>query len=316
MSAGQDGNRREVRRPKTSLTEQRRTGPHQREVRTVVQEERSELLEHLQALLEPAMATLGLVFLVLLLFDFASDDLGDSAQRRVDWAFQAIWAAFLLDFGLRFVVAPEKGAFLRQNWFGALSLAVPFLRPLRALRAARALRSIRLFRLLGGLNRGIRVVRQVTRGRQFAYVAVLTVLVALGGAVGVLYFDRDVPGAQIETLGDAVWWSAAMVTTINNEKYVVSPEARVIAILVRVYAVSVFGYITASIASYLVGKPTPNEAPGGRPVDPRAEIRALREELSALRRDLDVTNGNEVSGAPAGKRTRTRPRRIARGNPR
>lgn len=296
MSEGTGGDRREVRRRRSVPTEKQPAGQPRSEVRTVIRDERSELLDHLQTLLEPAMVTLGFIFLVLLLFDFASDGLSAIAQRRVDWAFQAIWVVFLLDFGLRFIVAPEKGAFLRHNWFGAISLAVPFLRPLRALRAARALRSLRLFRLIGGLNRGIRVIRQVTRGRQFAYVTVLTVLVTLAGAVGVLYFDRDVPGAQIETLGEAVWWSAAMVTTINNEKYVVSPEARTIAILQRVYAVSVFGYVTATIASYLVGKQVPTGEPAGDPADVRTEIRALREELSALRRDLDLANAEDSTG--------------------
>ncbi len=40
--------------------------------REVVQLERWELLEHLQAILESVMAVLGVVFLALLLFDYAS----------------------------------------------------------------------------------------------------------------------------------------------------------------------------------------------------------------------------------------------------
>ena len=75
---------------------------------------------------------------------------------------------FLLDFMIPFAVAPSKRSFLRRNWLVALSLALPFPRPLRAFRAARALRSLSLARLLGGTNRGMRVLRQVTRGRQLA----------------------------------------------------------------------------------------------------------------------------------------------------
>ena len=260
--------------------------------------ERSELLAHLQTVLEPLMVGLGLIFLALLLVDFAGPDLSDRGQRWLDGALQAIWVAFLIDFAVRLIVAPSKGAFLRANWLGALSLALPFLRPLRVLRAARAVRSISLVRLLGGTNRGIRVLRRVTRGRQVAYVAALTCFVVLAGAVGVLYFDRDIDGAPIQTFGDALWWSAALVTTINGETHAVSPEARVVAILMRVYAVSVFGLVTASIATYLIG--TAERSPGTKEDDEfRADIVALRRELADVRlaltsRHLPTAVGDEV----------------------
>ncbi len=245
-------------------------------------DERWELLGHLQALLEPAMALLGLVFLVLLLMEYAGAELGFFDDAEIGWALQAIWVVFLVEFAVRLLIAPAKGAFLKSNWLGALSLALPFLRPFRAFQAARALRSLSLVRFLGGINRGIRVLRQVTHGRQFAYVGLLVVMVTLAGAVGVLFFDRNVEGAPIQTFGDALWWSAAIVTTINNEKYAVSPEARVLAIMIRVFAVSVFGFVTASIASYLIG--ASKEADGNDDAL-RKEVAALRAEIAALRAD-------------------------------
>lgn len=266
--------------------------PDTREEKQVaIRGERFALLENVQSILEPAMAALGLCFLVLLLLDYTSTGLSARNQARLDTALQAIWVIFLLDFALRFVIAPAKGRFLRQNWFGALSLALPFLRPFRVFRAVRVLRSLSLVRLLGGINRGIRVLRKVTRGRQFTYVGGLTVLVMLGGAVGVLYFDQGIDNAPVQTFGDALWWSAAMVTTINNEKYVVSTEARVIAILLRVFAVSVFGFITASIASYLIGGTETAERDAETDLAPRAEIDALRRELVLVREAL-ATRGN------------------------
>ena len=251
--------------------------------RVAVRDQRFELLGQVQAILEPAMAALGLLFLALLLLDYTATGLSARNQARLDTALQAIWVIFLLDFAFRFIIAPAKGLFLRQNWFAALSLALPFLRPFRVFRAARALRSLSLVRFLGGINRGIRVLRKVTRGRQFAYVGALTVLVTFGGAAGALYFDRGVEDAPIQSFGDALWWSTAMVTTINNEKYVVSGEARVIAILMRVFAVSVFGFITASIASYLIGSSATTERNMEKDDLLRAEIAALRQELAQAR---------------------------------
>jgi len=258
--------------------------------RVAIRSERFELLENVQSILEPAMTALGFCFLVLLLLEYTSSGMSSRNQAWLGTALQVIWVIFLIDFILRFLIAPAKGEFLRQNWFAALSLGLPFLRPFRAFRAVRVLRSMSLVRLLGGINRGIRVLRTITRGRQFAYVGALTVLVTIASAVGVLYFDRDIADAPIQTFGDALWWSAAMVTTINNEKYVVSTEARIIAILIRVFAVSVFGFITASIASYLIGT---TEAAGVK-VEEEA---ALREEIAALRQELTlVREGSTANG--------------------
>lgn len=279
-----------------------------REPRTVgVRGERFELLDHLQAVLEPIMAALGLVFLGLLLLDYASVGLSRIGQARLDRALQIIWAIFLIDFGVRLAVAPAKRSFLRRNWLTALSLALPFLRPLRVFRAARALRSLSLARLLGGLNRGMRVLRQVARGRQFAYVGLLTVVVVLAGAVGVLSFDRGIAGAPIQTMGDALWWSAAMVTTINNEKYAVSAEARTIAVLQRIYAVSVFGFVTASIASYFIGTTRTTSTAADDVGALRAEIAALREELALIQRsptamtDLGSWRGSDAPATVRGE---------------
>jgi voltage-gated potassium channel len=249
------------------------------------QAERWELLDHLQRLLEPVMVALGIAFLVLLLIDFSP--ISSQHQPWLDRALTAIWAVFVGEFLLRMVIAPSKLTFLRANWLSAASLVLPFLRPIRALRAVRAVRSFRLVRLLGGANRGMRVLQRVTGGQQLAYVGALTLLVTLLGAVGVLFFDRHAEGATIRTFGDALWWSTAMVTTINNEKYAVTPEARVIAVLQRIFAVSVFGFVTASIASYLVGRQVEGRTVSDGDGSVQSEhLATLREEQEALRREV------------------------------
>lgn len=274
---------------------QDRPSPNADDQQAIVRGQRWELVENLQAILDPIMAGLGLVFLGLLLIDYSAIALSAAAESRLFWTLQAIWVIFLIEFALRLVVAPAKGEFLRSNWLGALSLALPFLRPLRAFRAARALRSLSLVRFLGGINRGIRVLRAVTRGRQFVWVGALTMMVMLAGAVGVRFFDRGVEGAPIQSFGSAIWWSAAMVTTINNELFAVSTEARVLAILMRVFAVSVFGYITASIATYFIGAARAETNGGGDTETLREEIGALRLELAAARREMEAAERNSRS---------------------
>ena len=262
--------------------------PEQAEAQT--RSERLELLHHIEAILEPLLASLGLLFLGLLLVDLSGAVTTPEQRLWLDRAINVIWAIFVIDFVVRLVVAPEKRHYLKHNWLTLLSLALPFLRPVRALQALRAVRSLSLIRLLTGVNRGMRVLQTFARGRQIAYVAALSVLVVIAGAVGVHYFDRGVPGAPIQTFGDALWWSSAMITTINNEMYAVSPEARVIAILQRIFAVSVFGFITASIASYLIGRSAEERSTAEAP--DRAATESLRGELDALRRETEALRGD------------------------
>ncbi len=251
--------------------------------------ERFELLVHLSTMLEPVMVGLGIVFLGLLLMEFAGTPLVLFGENRMADVMQAIWVIFLGDFLLRLFIAPDKIMFLRSNVLGALSLALPFLRPLRAFRAARALRGFSLVRLLGGINRGMRALRRITRGSLMLYVGALTVAVVFAGAVGVMHFDRGYPESPVSSFEDALWWSATLVTTMNSELHVVSGEARVIALLQRLYALSVFGYITASIASYLIGVDASEErrrdaASQGELLE---EIRRLHGEIAEIRTSPD-----------------------------
>lgn len=247
--------------------------------------ERFELLVNVSAVLEPIMVGLGIVFLGLLLMEFAGVPLILFGANRMGDVMQAIWVIFLGDFLLRLVIAPDKAMFLRSNVLGALSLALPFLRPLRAFRAARALRGFSLVRLLGGINRGMRALRRVTRGSLLVYVAALTVAVVFAGAVGVMHFDRGYPESPVRTFPDALWWSATLVTTMNSELHVVSGEARLIALLQRLFALSIFGYITASIASYLIGVDSSalREKEATTQAELVEEVRRMREEIESLR---------------------------------
>jgi voltage-gated potassium channel len=248
--------------------------------------ERWELLDNIQSMVEPVMALLGVVFVALLFVDLSGVVQGTGWSPAVSRAQTAIWVIFIVEFAARLFIAPSKLTFLRTNWFSALSLALPFLRPCRALRllrTARAARSLSLVRLLGGLNRGMRVLRRAFGGHVFAYVLGLTIVVALGGAVGVWYFDRDRPDSPIQSFGDALWWSTALVTTINNEKFAVSTEARVLAILIRVFAISVFGFITARFATYLIGEAAEES---GETENTSTDVAALRHEIALLRAEL------------------------------
>ncbi len=209
----------------------------------------------------------------------------------------AIWIAFLIEFAVRFALAPEKTAFLRRNWLTVIALIVPAFRLFRAfriLRVARAARGLRLVRIVGTANRGMNALRSSLSRRGLGYVTGLTVLVALLGAGGMLAFE---PASQVdggfESYADALWWTGMLLATMGSEFWPKTAEGRILCFLLAVYGFAVFGYITASFASFFVGRDAASEE--GEVAGTR-EIAALRAEIAALRRDL--RQGEEVAIAP------------------
>lgn len=258
-------------------------------------EERESLRAQLFDWLDPCMTVLGLITLVLLLVEFAVD----LPPRQAAWVERSqliIWAIFAVEFAIQFLLAPRKLHFLRTHWFAAVAVALPAARVFRALRAARALRSLRLVRLLGGTNRAMKALRAMLRGQQFGYLIALTLLAVAAGTVGIAYFERGQPDAVIRSFGDALWWAACMVTTINNEKYVVSPEGRILGVLLRLYAVSIFGLVTANIASYFVGQ---RQAQASEDSATAAELRRLRAEVQRLTEALAVQQRPPGASGPS-----------------
>lgn len=227
------------------------------------------------------MLVLSFVWLVLVVVELVW-----GGSRALDVFGWTIWAVFVAEFALRFTLAPEKLPFLRGNWITVLALLAPALRMIRVLRvfwAARALRGLRLVRIVGTANRGMNALRVGLRRRGVGYVAALTVLVALLGAGGMLAFEpaSDVQGG-FTGYADALWWTAMLLTSMGSQFWPVTAEGRILCFLLGLYGFAVFGYLTATLASYFVGR---DAAPDG---DDGAEsgLVALRREIAALRAEL------------------------------
>jgi voltage-gated potassium channel len=142
-----------------------------------------------------------------------------------------------------------------------VSLALPAFRLVRIFRlarlarVARAARGVRLARVLGALNRGMRAAAVGFRHRGLGYLVVLTLLVAVVGSAGMYRFELDVPGGPgFADYGAALWWTAMLLTTMGSDYWPRTAEGRLLCLLLAMYAFAVFGYVTAAIAAYFVGK--------------------------------------------------------------
>jgi len=198
----------------------------------------------------------------------------------------------LIEFGIRFMLAPKKLPFLRHNWLTAIALLAPALRLFaifRFLRAASALRGFRLVKLIGTVNRSMNALRRTLERRKFGYVAGLTLLVVGLGAAGMLSFEpaSEVPGG-FHSYGDALWWTAMLLTSIGSQYWPVTTEGRLLTVLLSLYGFATFGYITATFASYFVGRDA--ETKEG-PVAGSNELQQLAQEVRALRTELERRSG-------------------------
>ena len=244
--------------------------------------ERRVLLRAIQDRLEVPMLVLALIWIALFIVETVR---GSSAALTA--ASYAIWAVFVLQFAVEFIVAPGKLKYINHNWLTVLALMLPALRVLRVVRIARlarlsrtagTLRGARLVRVVSSLNRGMRSLRATMRRRGFGYVMLLTTLVIAGGAAGMYTFEP----AAFDGYASALWWTAMLVTTIGSQYWPESGEGRVLCLLLSIYGLAMFGYVTATLATFFIGRDKAQRSAS----PPTEAVSALRREIAALREEL------------------------------
>ncbi len=254
----------------------------------VLKRERYELLQRLEGWLETPMLVLAFVWLVLLVVELIR---GESLLFY--FLGTLIWVVFILDFAVTLVLAPDKVVYLKGHWLTAISLLIPALRIFRVFRAFRLLRlastgrGLRLVRVVSSLNRGMKALGGSLTRRGFGYVIALTVLVTIAGAAGIYAFENEAPGGP-NGYGESLWWTAMIMTTMGSQYWPQTAEGRVLCILLALYAFGVFGYVTAALATFFVGRDADSidaELAGAKQLAVlREEVIALRDEIRALSR--------------------------------
>lgn len=203
---------------------------------------------------------------------------------------------FLVDFVVRFRAAKSKLAFMKWGWIDLLA-SIP---AVHLLRWGRLLRLVRVLRILRGL-RSLRLFSRLifahrTRGG-VASVALIAFLVITFSSIGILICEEHAPNANIHNAEDAVWWSVTTVTTVGyGDKYPVTQTGRVIAMILMVSGVGLFGTLSGIVATFFLGE---SDEKKSDPVTELAtEVRALREEVARLRERLPATPGSNGHAIP------------------
>jgi voltage-gated potassium channel len=252
--------------------------------------ERLGALRGLEEWIETPMEVLGFTWLGLLVLELTR---GLSPVLRV--LTTVIWIIFIAEFALRIALAPDRVKYVRRNWLSALSLVLPALRVLRIARIARVLRiapatrGLRVVRIVTSVNRSMHALGRAMGRRGLGYAIGLTLIVTLAGAAGMYAFESVMPdGRGLTSYGSALWWTAMIMTTMGSDYWPRTAEGRTLCVLLSIYAFAVFGYVTAALASFFIGR---DAARDDAQIAGRSALDALRSEITLLRTEVASLRG-------------------------
>jgi voltage-gated potassium channel len=221
------------------------------------------------------------ILLILLTIIQLTTPLPGNKGAVVTLAETGIWVFFAGSFAVELAISGDRAAFLRHHWLRALGAVLPFfgfLRILSVVRFGHIAAYVRLFLLS---RRTGSPALEILRRRHLGQVALISLFVFGISAALEYLVEAGTRGANIETPGDALWWAAATMSTIGAPQYPVTNGGRVVALLLMFYAVIVFTYFVASLASVLAGHDA--EEP---PVGEEGPSRITAQEARVVRRVL------------------------------
>lgn len=158
---------------------------------------------------------------------------------------------FFVDFTVRFYKAENKLKFMRWGWIDLIS-SIPMI---NYFRAGRLLRLIRLFRIVRAFRSSRMLLHHIFKNKAkgtFTTVSIFAVMLIIFSSIAILQVENTKEG-NIKTAEDALWWAYVTITTVGyGDKFPVTTEGRIIAVVLMTAGVGLFGTFTAYASSLFV----------------------------------------------------------------
>ena len=222
-------------------------------------------------LLVSVLSVVNMVIVLLPVFDGPIEDVAVSVDS-------IIAPIFVIDFLYRLATAKSRMHYVFRAWGWAdLLAAVPTLGIFRVFRV------VRVGALLRRVDNDV-IARELYARRAsstfFATMFLVLAVIEFAG-MGVYYVERGVPGANIATGGDAVWWGLVTITTVGyGDRYPVSPEGRIVGTLLLFAGIALFSVLTGFIANqFLAPRSTRGARIRARLSGPEGQVAELRQLL-------------------------------------
>ena len=152
------------------------------------------------------------------------------------------WVAFVVDVVVQIALTPRgrRWAWAWRHPIEVLSAVVPLFRALRVVSLVRHLPTLE--------RRTTSAVRARFVSEALTYALVFVFFIALV----TYHVERDAPGANIVTFGDALWWAVVTLATVGyGDTYPVTLAGRLYAVLLMAGGVAILGTASAALVSVL-----------------------------------------------------------------
>lgn len=167
--------------------------------------------------------------------------------RRLDFW---ICIIFIAEFSARIWKETDRKAFLKAHW-----LEIPGMIPFTILGVSRTFRILRLFRLVrvfSLMKRFSRIYQKRFVRNELQYVSLVVISILLLSTYGI-YMAESITNPEIDSVGDALWWSIVTVTTVGyGDKVPVTPLGKAIGVVLMFTGIGIIGVLSGTIASRLL----------------------------------------------------------------
>ena len=158
---------------------------------------------------------------------------------------------FLFDFIIRFKKAKNKVKFMHWGWIDLLS-SIPFINYFRLGRVLRLVRVLRIVRAFRSSKKLIEYIFKNKAKGAFTSVSIFAVMLIIFSSIAILQVETA-KESNIKTAEDALWWAYVTITTVGyGDKFPVTTEGRIIAVILMTAGVGLFGTFTAYASSRFV----------------------------------------------------------------
>jgi voltage-gated potassium channel len=198
----------------------------------------------------------------------------------------AICLFFLYDFSVRFHQAPSKLEFMKWGWIDLLS-SIPMMGVLHWGRLVRVLEIIRILRAFRSSRVLLSYLFQNSTKTTLTTIALASSISVIFSSIAILSFEIA-PDSNIKTPSDAIWWSFVTMTTVGyGDHYPVTTEGRLLAVMLMVVGIGLFGAFTGLVSSLLVEAGQKKEEKELQLV--LKEVRLMREKMESLEKEVRMS---------------------------
>ncbi len=223
------------------------------------------------------------VYVLIMLFVQTVFDLPEEVETLINQVDNIVCLVFIGDFVANVLSTDRKWAYLKWGWIDLVS-SIPNLTILRWGRFARVFRILRILRGVRSTKAIIRFLFQNRAKGAFASTMLISFVMVVFGSLAILNCETG-PESNIESAGDALWWSFVTITTVGyGDYYPVTGLGRVVAAVLITAGVGLFGTFTAYVASFFMEPEFQKQQEEG--ATQNADTEQILQELHAIQERL------------------------------